>query len=104
MSWPEKMEPAKYMSETITEKQPQQPSHDWRVRVRALTNIPPVLKMVWESAPMIVSSSIACRVVAALVPLAMLAVTRFIIDSINGLSLHSSPLPAAFWWFVGLEF
>jgi ATP-binding cassette subfamily B protein len=81
-----------------------QPKQDWRVRIKALTNIPPVLKMVWESAPTVVSSSLFCRFVAALVPLAMLAVTRFIIDAINGLTSHKSPLPAAFWWFVALEF
>jgi ATP-binding cassette subfamily B protein len=78
--------------------------HDWRYRIKALTNIPPILKMVWESAPAIVSSSIFCRFVAALVPLAMLVVTRVIIDSINGLSGHHTPLQGAFWWLVALEF
>ncbi len=60
--------------------------------------------MVWESAPAIVSSSLFCRFVAALVPLAMLAVTRVIIDSINGLTGHHNPLQEAFWWLVALEF
>jgi ATP-binding cassette subfamily B protein len=78
--------------------------HDWRYRIKALTNIPPILKMVWESAPAIVSSSLFCRFVAALVPLAMLVVTRVIIDSINGLSGHHTPLQGAFWWLVALEF
>src|SRR6202790_3830615 len=78
--------------------------HDWRYRIKALSNIPPILKMVWESAPAIVSSSLFCRFVAALVPLAMLVVTRVIIDSINGLSGHHTPLQGAFWWLVALEF
>jgi ATP-binding cassette, subfamily B, bacterial len=78
--------------------------HDWRYRIKALTNIPPILKMVWESAPAIVSCSLFCRFVAALVPLAMLVVTRVIIDSINGLSGHHTPLQGAFWWLVALEF
>jgi ATP-binding cassette, subfamily B, bacterial len=77
---------------------------DWRYRIKALTNIPPILKMVWESAPAIVSSSLFCRFVAALVPLTMLAVTRIIIDSITGLTAHHIPLPGAFWWLVALEF
>jgi ATP-binding cassette subfamily B protein len=77
---------------------------DWRYRIKALTNIPPILKMVWESAPAIVSSSLFCRFVAALVPLTMLAVTRIIIDSITGLTAHHNPLPGAFWWLVALEF
>ena len=78
--------------------------HDWRYRIKALTNIPPILKMVWESAPAIVSCSLFCRFVAALVPLAMLVVTRVIIDSINGLTGHHTPLQGAFWWLVALEF
>ena len=80
------------------------PSQDWRYRLKALTNIPPILKMVWESAPAVVSSSLFCRFVAALVPLTMLAVTRVIIDSITGLTGHHIPLPGAFWWLVALEF
>src|ERR1700676_875024 len=78
--------------------------HDWRYMIKALTNTPPILKMVWESAPAIVSSSLFCRFVAALVPLAMLVVTRVIIDSINGLTGHHTPLQGAFWWLVALEF
>ena len=81
-----------------------QASQDWRCRIHALTNIPPVLKMVWESAPTIVSSSLISRFGASLVPLAMLAVTRVIIDSINGLTGHHKPLPGAFWWYVAMEF
>ena len=80
------------------------PDQDWRYRIRALTNIPPILKMVWESAPAVVSSSLFCRFVAALVPLTMLAVTRVIIDSITGLTGHHNPLPGVFWWLVALEF
>src|SRR5579863_650483 len=79
-------------------------SQDWRCRIQALTNIPPVLKMVWESAPTIVSSSLLSRFGAALVPLTMLAVTRVIIDSINGLTGQHKPLPGAFWWYVAIEF
>src|SRR6202521_842764 len=80
------------------------PDQDWRYRIRALTNIPPIRKMVWESAPAVVSSSLFCRFVAALVPLTMLAVTRVIIDSITGLTGHHNPLPGVFWWLVALEF
>src|ERR1700722_5343602 len=77
---------------------------EWLFRMKSLVNIPPVLKMVWDAAPLMVSASLVCRFVAALTPLAMLAVTRFIIDAINGLASHHVPLPASFWWLVGLEF
>src|SRR5579862_2879560 len=81
-----------------------QTRRDWQIRIKALSNIPPVLKMVWDSAPVVVSCSVSCRFVAALVPLAMLTVTRFIIDSISALTSHHTPLPVAFWWLVALEF
>ena len=83
-------------------KQGLQPS--WRDRVRGLKNLPPVLRMVWDSAPTIVGSSLGFRVIAALMPLAMLAVTKSIIDSIVALTSHQKALPHYFWWLVAVEF
>ena len=60
----------------------QEPTPRWRERVAALKNIPPVLRMVWEAAPKVIVASLFCRVTAALVPLAVLAVTRVIINDI----------------------
>ncbi len=80
------------------------PRPKWRERLRALGNIPPVFKMVWEAAPAIVVSSLAIRIFVALIPVAMLAVTRVIIDSIEGFTAHHVALPHYFWWLVGLEF
>ncbi len=79
-----------------------QPS--WRDRVRGLKNLPPVLRMVWDSAPAIVGSSLGFRVIAALMPLAMLAVTKSIIDSIVAFTSHQKALPHYFWWLVAVEF
>ena len=80
------------------------PPSRWSDRLRALRNIPPLFRMVWKSAPHVVTWNLAFRVVAALLPVAMLAVTRFIIDSIYNLTSRHQPLPASFWWFVGLQF
>src|SRR5580700_3490134 len=82
----------------------QLPSSKWRTRLSMLKNTGPLFKMVWESSPKIVSASVSCRIVAALVPLAMLAVTRSIIDSIYALSSHRTPLSHHFWWLVAAEF
>jgi ATP-binding cassette subfamily B protein len=60
--------------------------------------------MVWAAAPVVVTLSLVGRVLAAMVPLAILAVTRLIIDSIYALTSYHSPLPGSFWWFVTLEF
>jgi ATP-binding cassette subfamily B protein len=76
----------------------------WQDRLRALSNIRPIVRMVWESAPAVVLSSLLSRLIAALLPLAMLGVTRVIIDSIIGFTSHQKPLPGTFWWLVALEF
>ena len=80
------------------------PGGGWRNRVGALRNIPPLFRMVWESAPRAVSASLALRFAAALLPLALLAVTRLIIDAIDAFRAHQVPLPLHFWWWVALEF
>lgn len=77
---------------------------DWRERIRALHNAPPLFKMVWEAAPLAVASSLLLRLGISLVPVALLAVTRFIIDSIYALTSHQQALPKSFWWLVALEF
>ena len=80
------------------------PTPRWRERMEALRNIPPVLRMVWEAAPKVIVSSLAFRVIAALLPLAVLAVTKLIIDDIEAFTRHQSLLPHRFWWLVALEF
>ena len=76
----------------------------WKERLKALKNIPPVLRMVWDSGRVVVLSGSVLRVVAALIPLSMLGVTRWIIDAIVAHVSSRQPLPHAFWWFVALEF
>jgi ATP-binding cassette, subfamily B, bacterial len=81
------------------------PTPRWRERVAALKNIPPIFHIVWEAAPKVIVSSVTCRVLAALIPLAVLAVTRVIVNDIvdfrNG---KLASLPANFWYLVALEF
>src|SRR5271168_1768872 len=77
---------------------------NWSERVRALKNIPPVLRFVWDAAPAIVVSNLFVRIAAALIPLSILAVTRFIVDSVTSHQLKQVPLPHIFWWMVLVEF
>jgi ATP-binding cassette subfamily B protein len=60
--------------------------------------------MVWEAAPAAVASSLFLRLIISLIPVAMLAITRVIIDSIYGLTSQHRALPGFFWWLVALEF
>src|ERR1022692_2753382 len=78
--------------------------NDWVMRIKALKNLPSLFGMVWAAAPLVLFSSLVCRLLAALIPLAMLMVTRQIIDSIYHLTSNHTPLPGAFWWMVSLEF
>jgi ATP-binding cassette subfamily B protein len=76
----------------------------WGKRLRALRNIPPVLRLVWDSSPAIVITGNVLRLVSALIPLAMLAVTRNIIDGIVAHISHPSQSASTIWEWVALEF
>ncbi len=76
----------------------------FRERVSALRNIPPVLRIVWSTAPSLVGWGIALRVTIAVLPLALLAVARLIINGVVPVVERHQTLPARFWWLVGLEF
>lgn len=78
-------------------------SQRWRERLKALANLPPVMRMVWEAAPKVVAAGAAIRIFAALVPAAMVVVSKWILDGADA-ATHHLPLPRNFWWFVGLEF
>src|SRR3984957_9147706 len=74
----------------------------WNKRLAALRNVPPVLRLVWDAAPKVVTSGIALRLVSALIPVAMLAISKFIIDLIN--TRYSGTIPAQMWWLLAAEF
>ena len=76
----------------------------WNERLSALRNIPPVLKIVWQSGPGVVSFGIAARFVAALLPLALAYIPKLIIDILVHLRSEPGPVPQRLWWLVGAEF
>jgi len=76
----------------------------WQERLAALRNLPPVLKIVWESGPMVVSLGLVFRLFAAVLPVALLWITKLIIDRIvHSVSAHQ-PVNRGFWWLVVAEF
>ena len=76
----------------------------WDERVSALRNVPPVLKIVWRSGPAVVAAGLVFRIAISLLPLAMLAITRLIVDYIvHAVSSHQ-PMPRPFWLLVAAEF
>ncbi len=63
---------------------PRKPDGDatWRTRLASLRNIRPLLGMVWDTSPALVSITTALRLVRALLPLAMLWVSKLILDGV----------------------
>src|SRR5438132_9234298 len=76
----------------------------WRERLSALRNVPPVLKIVWESGPGVVTFGIVARVVAALLPIALAYIPKLIIDILDQLLRIHSAVPVLLWWLVLAEF
>jgi ATP-binding cassette, subfamily B, bacterial len=76
----------------------------WGTRLQSLKNIPPVLKIIWDSSPAVVTWGLILRSIAALSPLALLAVAKLIIDAVVTHLTHAASLRSDFWWLVALEF
>ena len=85
-----------------SETQPQRAN--WAERIRAIRRVPPIFRMVWACAPAVVAFSIVARLIVSVIPLAMLWVTRIIIDAIVKHTSAHAALPQNFWELVALEF
>jgi ATP-binding cassette, subfamily B, bacterial len=75
----------------------------WRERVRALRNMPPVLGILWDSGPSVVTWGLVLRVVIAVLPFAIAKVAALIIQDIAGRVMSRAALPGNFWLLVGTE-
>ena len=62
------------------------------------------MRMVWECGPKTVVASMLLRLALALLPVAILDVSRWLINDVVNSLKHHSTLSPHFWWVVGLEF
>jgi ATP-binding cassette, subfamily B, bacterial len=76
----------------------------WKDRLQALKNIPPVLRIVWDSGPSVVVLGLLFRAAVSLVPVSTAWVTKLIIDLINAVVQHKATLSNQLWWLAGAEF
>jgi ATP-binding cassette, subfamily B, bacterial len=76
----------------------------WQERLAALRNVPPVLKIVWQSGPSVVTFGLVSRVFASLFPLALLWIPKLILDRIVHAASAHEPVGPRFWWLVAAEF
>jgi ATP-binding cassette subfamily B protein len=74
----------------------------WSERIQALRNVPPVLNILWESGPAVVTWGLILRVV---VPLIGLGIGRVASEIIYGAqrAIDHQPLLHYFWWLVASE-
>jgi ATP-binding cassette subfamily B protein len=76
----------------------------WRERLSALRNVPPVLRIVWQSGPVVVTLGLIFRLITSLLPIAALWITKLIIDGIVHAKSSHQPVPSSLWWLVTAEF
>jgi ATP-binding cassette subfamily B protein len=66
----------------------------WRQRLEALKNVPPLLRMVWDTHRGFVAAILVLRALRAVVPLAVLWVGKLIIDAVVGaIQAHGAGQP-----------
>ncbi len=73
----------------------------WAKRLHALKNVPAVMRIVWEAGPSVVTWGLLLRVFSALMPVALLAIARIIIDGVVAYLSHGNLRPHFWWWVVG---
>jgi len=84
-------------------KSPVEAPATWRDRIRALSNMPPLLRMVWQTSPAITTSTVLLRLLAAIVPVAQLWTGKLIMDQV-GRALTGLPRdPQRIWVLLGYE-
>lgn len=74
----------------------------WRERMRALRNVPPVLRILWDSGPAVVTWGLILRVLVATLPFAVAKVAQYIIFDIAAV-IRGGSLSTNFWILVGSE-
>jgi ATP-binding cassette subfamily B protein len=77
---------------------------EWKDRVQALRTIGPMLKMVYDASPRLALAISILRVLTALIPLVILAISKYIIDGVVGAVSLQRSIPHEFWLIVGVEF
>ncbi len=75
----------------------------WRDRVRALRNIPPLLRMVWDTSPLLAAATLLLRLIIAGLSVAQLWVGKLIIDGVVQWISHRTGDPGRIWFYLGLE-
>ncbi len=82
---------------------PSEKPQTWRERFDALGNVPPLLRMVWETSRPLTVSTLLLRCVSALFPLATLWVSKLIVDLVVRAIRHQPYHRSDIWKLLILE-
>jgi ATP-binding cassette subfamily B protein len=74
----------------------------WRERGQALRALPPFLRLVWETHPLLATAMLALRLVRSVVPVAALWVAKLILDAVVAAARDGQD-GSAVWRLVALE-
>jgi ATP-binding cassette subfamily B protein len=75
----------------------------WRDRIRALANMPPLLRMVWETSSSLTAATILLRLLAAVIPVGQLWIGKLIMDQV-GRAIARLPMDQKrLWTLVAYE-
>ena len=76
----------------------------WRERLTSLRNIRPLLRMVWETSPPLLVTTAVLRLFRALLPVAILWVSKLILDAVVARISRGSGTLETVWKLVAIEF
>jgi ATP-binding cassette subfamily B protein len=80
------------------------PRHTWRERIGALKNLPPFMRLVWDTSPGFTIAQGILRLARALIPVAILYVGKLIIDEVVALAQGPHELSERMIRLIAIEF
>jgi ATP-binding cassette subfamily B protein len=97
------MRPFPRFSNKFSNKRTDEGPQTWRERLAALRNVPPLLRMVWETSRSLTILTLLLRAVSASIPLTTLWVSKLIIDLVVRAIRHQPFDRSAIWKLLVLE-
>ncbi len=77
--------------------------YSWTDRVRALRNVTPLIRMIWDTSPALTSTTLAIRLVSAFIPVGQLWIGKLIIDQLVQVMRHRAPNSGRVWVYLSWE-
>ncbi len=75
----------------------------FRERVRALENVPRLLKMVWDTSPFLTAAMVLIALLRGAMPLGALYIGKLIVDTVVYSVRTGRPPGSHLWWLVAIE-